>query len=51
MANNNYFCCYDFETGDINPETCEVLSLGAVIIHPKKLEIVEGGEFYSLIKF
>lgn len=50
MANSNYFACYDFETGGINPETCEPLSLGAVIIHPKKLAIVEGAEFYSLIQ-
>jgi len=50
MASSCYICCYDFETSGINPEICQPLSLGAVIIHPKKLEIVEGGEFYSLIK-
>jgi DNA polymerase III epsilon subunit-like protein len=50
MANQNYICIFDTETGSVNPETCEVLSLGAVIVHPRKLEIVEGGEFYSVIK-
>jgi DNA polymerase III epsilon subunit-like protein len=50
MANGNYLAIFDFETGGVNPESCEVLSLGAVIVHPRKLEIVEGGEFYSVIK-
>lgn len=50
MANNNTLISYDFETDGINPEICQPLSLGAVAIHPKKLEIIEGSEFYSLIK-
>lgn len=49
MANNT-LVSFDFETSGINPETCQPLSLGAVAIHPKKLEIIEGSEFYSLIK-
>lgn len=49
MANNNYYAVYDFETSGIDPEICQPLSLGVVIVHPKKLEIVS--EFYSLIKF
>lgn len=50
MANENYLAVYDYETDGINPEVCQPLSLGVVLIHPKKLELVEGGEFYSLIK-
>lgn len=50
MANKNFISVYDFETLSVNPETCEVVSLGAVIIHHKKLEVVEGAEFYSLIR-
>ena len=50
MANNNYYAVYDTETSSVNPEICQVLSIGIVMVHPKKLEIVEGGEFYSLIQ-
>ena len=50
MPNNNYYICFDFETSSVDPYTTQVLSIGAVAIHPKKLEIVPNSEFYTLVQ-
>ena len=39
----------DFETTGINPDTCEPTQLAAVMVDPRKLEIIEGSEFNTLI--
>lgn len=47
--NRNYFCSYDFETSSVDPNTCEVFQLVALIVHPRKLEVVPNAEFKSFI--
>lgn len=47
---NQYIVVIDFETGGIDPHSCEVVQLSAVAIDKNKLEICENGEFNSLIK-
>lgn len=39
----------DFETTGVNPLTCQPVQLAAVVIDGRKLEIVEGSEFQTLI--
>ena len=46
MSNNNRICVYDYETGGTNPLTTPILSIGAVIVEPTDLKIID--EFYSL---
>ncbi len=55
--NSKYFVIYDFETtndvkgnGRPNPQTDEPIQLTALIIHPRKLELVPGGKFTSFIQ-
>ena len=48
--NFNYYISFDYESVSVDPHTTQPLSLGAVIIEPRKLEIVPNSEFYSLIK-
>lgn len=50
MPNSNYYLSFDFETSSVNPHTTQILSVGAVVVHPKKLEIVPGSEFYSKVR-
>ncbi len=45
--NRNYLCCYDFETSGVDPHTCSMFQLAAKIIHPRKLEFIQGDEFKS----
>jgi DNA polymerase III epsilon subunit-like protein len=45
---NNKICVFDYETGGTNVQICPVLSIGAVIIDEKSLQIID--EFYSLVK-
>lgn len=40
----------DFETTGVNPLTCQPVQLAAVVIDGKKLEIIEGSEFQTLIR-
>lgn len=47
--NNKYYCFYDMETTSKDPNICEPVQLSAVIINPRTLEKVEGGEFNSVI--
>lgn len=48
--NENYFVCFDFETGDRDPRDAEILQIAAVAINPRTLSIVPGSEFNSYIK-
>ena len=41
---------YDYETGSLNPSTTQPLELAAVMIDPRKLEIIKGSEFHSFIR-
>lgn len=50
MLLSNNICCWDTETSSVCAKTCQVLSIGAVIIDSKKLEIIPNSEFYSLVK-
>lgn len=48
--NSATLICYDYETSSVNPETTQALSLGAVAINPRTLEIKPNSDFYSLIR-
>lgn len=48
--NFNHFCVFDFETNSKNPYTTQPLQLAAVIVDARKLKIIEGATFKSLIK-
>jgi len=45
--NLNKICVYDWETDGVNPNECNPVQLGAIIIDPRKLSFVEGAEFVS----
>ena len=46
--NNSTIVVFDFETGSVKPETCEVIQVAAMALHPRSL--VQMGQFSSLIK-
>lgn len=48
--NRNYICVYDFETTSKKWDSCQPTQIASVMIEPRKLEIVEGSVFNSLIK-
>ena len=48
--NNNYYVFWDTETSSIDPNVAQILSLGAVAVDPRRLEIIEDSEFYTLVK-
>jgi DNA polymerase III epsilon subunit-like protein len=48
MIDKRNFCVFDFETNGRNTNTCEILSIGSVIIDKNKLQIVD--EFVSLVQ-
>ena len=48
--NHNFICCFDMETTGKNPRKCQLTQLSAIIIEPRKLEIVDNGIFNSEIK-
>jgi len=50
MLLKNNLCFWDTETSSIDPKTTQILSIGAVIVDPKKLEIIPDSEFYSMVK-
>lgn len=50
MINSSNIIVWDTETGGINPETCELLQIAAVCLHPRSLEIVPGSEFSCYVK-
>jgi len=48
MIDNRHLCVLDFETGGKDKTSCEVLSIGSVIIHSGTLQIID--EFTSLVQ-
>ena len=51
--NKNTIIIYDLETGGLDVNKSSVLSIGAIAVHPRTLEIIknnngEAEEFYSL---
>lgn len=42
--------CYDFETTSKTAATTQPVQIGAIAINPRKLEIIPGSEFESLMK-
>lgn len=49
MIKNNYIF-WDTETSSAEPGTTQVLSLGAIAVNPRTLEVIPNSEFYSLVK-
>lgn len=49
MINSKPYIFWDSETGSLNPEKTQVLSIAAIAICPRKLEIIPDSMFYSLI--
>lgn len=45
--NTKTICVFDFETDSPNPQECSPVQLGAVMVHPIKLEILDAAEFNS----
>ena len=45
--NNSTIVVFDFETGSVKPESCEVIQVAAMALHPRSL--VQMGQFSSLI--
>jgi DNA polymerase III epsilon subunit-like protein len=41
---------FDFETGGINPYECEITQIGALVLDPATLELVEGAAFNSEVR-
>lgn len=50
MANYNFLCLCDFETGGKQAKICQPMSMACVVIDPVRLEMVKDGDFYSLIR-
>lgn len=50
MINSSKFLIVDFETSALDPAYNQPVSIGAVMIDPRKLTICDQGTFYSLIK-
>jgi DNA polymerase III epsilon subunit-like protein len=48
MIDKRNFCVFDFETSGRNTDTCEILSVGSVIIKNNTFEIID--EFVSLVQ-
>lgn len=45
---NNVICVFDFETGGLNRQTCEVIQVAALALNPRNLTTL--GEFESLMR-
>lgn len=50
MANIQKICVFDLETDGANPSVCSPVQIAAVIVDPKKLEIVKDSEFNISLK-
>lgn len=48
--NYSSFIVFDFETSSANPLKTQPVQIAAVAVHSRKLEIIKGSEFQSLIK-
>lgn len=38
---------FDFETTSVDTDTTDIIQIGAIVVDPIRLEIIEGSEFYS----
>lgn len=47
MINQNYLCIYDLETTGLDANAVYPVEIAAVIVHPRKLTLVEGATFWS----
>lgn len=45
MANNQKICVFDLETDGVDPESCSPVQIAAIMIDPRKLEIIQDSEF------
>ena len=43
-------CVFDFETDGVNPTECNPVQIGAVIVDPRKLELIKDAHFNSGIR-
>ena len=50
MANNQKICVFDLETDGSNPDICSPVQIAAIMVDPKKLEIIPDSEFNINIK-
>lgn len=50
MANFQPIVVTDYETGGKNANLCQAMSMACIVIDPVRLEILQHGDFYSLIK-
>lgn len=50
MANMQKICVFDLETDGANPNNCSPVQIAAVMIDPKKLEIIKDSEFNISLK-
>tara|TARA_B100001778_G_C18537599_1_gene606683 strand:- start:294 stop:989 length:696 start_codon:yes stop_codon:yes gene_type:complete len=50
MANYHKICVFDFETDGTNPECCSPVQIAALMIDPKKLEVIPDSEFNISLK-
>jgi DNA polymerase III epsilon subunit-like protein len=48
--NRNKICVFDFETDGTNPQTLNPVQLAAVIVDPRKLEVIPNATFNSFIR-
>lgn len=47
--NNNYLCVFDYETSSASPANTQILQIGAAILDPRSLNIVD--EFNAVAKY
>ena len=50
MANRNYICVFDFETGGKYPHISQPTSLSCLVIDPVRLEIIRDSKFDTFIR-
>ena len=50
MANTQKICVFDLETDGANPSNCSPVQIAAVMVDPKKLEIIKDSEFNISLK-
>ena len=50
MANFKKICVFDLETDGVNPDLCSPVQIAAVMIDPKRLEIIKDSEFNINLK-
>lgn len=39
--NKNYIVIFDFETGSKDPSSCQLTQIGALVVHPRSLKVVD----------